>query len=80
MGSVSYGMMLAYLTLLMNVFHIAVCTIVAFVTICIFTIGLGWIEDAGKARSEQLKQSRFIARALPVTPSPLTAAGPLSLV
>jgi hypothetical protein len=64
----------------MNVFRIAVYTIVALVGIGMLSVGLGWIEDAEKARSEQLRQSRFIARSFPATPSSVVTAGPLARV
>ncbi len=64
----------------MNVVRIAVCSIVVFVSICLLSLGLAWIEDAGRARSEQLRQSRFIAHAMPVTPSAVGTAGPLAQV
>ncbi len=64
----------------MNVFRIAVCTIVAFVGIFLLSFGLGWIEDAEKARSEQLRQSRFIARTFPMTPNTAVTSGPLARV
>jgi hypothetical protein len=64
----------------MNVVRITVCTIVALVGICLLSFGLGWIEDAEKARSEQLRQSRFIACTFPMTPNAAVSAGPLALV
>ncbi len=64
----------------MNVGRLAICSIVAFVCICLLGFGLGWIQDAEKARSEQLRQSRFIAHAIPVTPSAVGTAGPLAQV
>ena len=77
---IAYGMMLAERRYLMNVFRIAVCAIVAFVSICLLSFGLGWLEDAGRVRSEQLRQSRFIARAIPVTPSAVVTDGSLARV
>jgi hypothetical protein len=58
----------------------AVYTVVALVSICLLSFGLGWMEDAEKARSEQLRQSNFIAGAIPVTPNSVVTAGPLARV
>lgn len=64
----------------MNVFRVAVYTILAFLAVALLSVGLGWIHDAERARSEQLRQSRFIARTLPATPSSGVAAEPLARV
>jgi hypothetical protein len=54
----------------MKATRIAVCIVIALVGICTLRLVFGWIQDTEKARSEQLKQSHFIARTLSTSPSP----------
>lgn len=47
--------------------------VLTFLAACTLRLLLGWISDTDKARSEQLKQSHFIARNLvppPAAPAP----------
>jgi hypothetical protein len=57
----------------MKATRIAVGIVIALVGICTLRLVFGWIQDTEKARSEQLKQSHFIARVLSIPPSPASA-------
>lgn len=50
----------------MKATRIAVCIVIAIVGICTLRLVFGWVRDTEKARSEQLKQSHFIARVLSI--------------